>query len=147
MHGGATHLDLLAEIAARAKVPVTGNGSVVDAKSAAAMAATGVDAIMVGRAALADPFIFARLKGNEPPAASPAALCARHLGYLLDFRDRLAAAYPRDHVPPPDSFAAVKMHTHLFRYFNGRPGAAKLRARLNSVHTLAEIYDIIHAYV
>ena len=28
MHGGATHLDLLAEIAARAKVPVTGNGSV-----------------------------------------------------------------------------------------------------------------------
>ncbi|MBR2938678.1 MAG: tRNA-dihydrouridine synthase family protein, partial [Kiritimatiellae bacterium] len=27
MHGGATHLDLLAEIAARAKVPVTGNGS------------------------------------------------------------------------------------------------------------------------
>ena len=147
MHGGATHLDLLAEIAARAKVPVTGNGSVVDAKSAAAMAATGVDAIMVGRAALADPFIFARLKGNEPPAESPAALCARHLGYLLDFRDRLAAAYPRDHVPPPDSFAAVKMHTHLFRYFNGRPGAAKLRARLNSVRTLAEIYDIIHAYV
>ena len=42
MHGGATHLDLLAEIAARAKVPVTGNGSVVDAKSAAAMAAPGV---------------------------------------------------------------------------------------------------------
>ena len=126
---------------------MTGNGSVVDAKSAAAMAATGVDAIMVGRAALADPFIFALLKGNETPAESPAALCGRHLRYLLDFRDRLAAAYPRDHVPPPDSFAAVKMHTHLFRYFNGRPGAAKLRARLNSVRTLSEIYDIIHSYV
>lgn len=147
MHGGATNLELLAEVVARAKIPVAGNGSVVDAKSAAAMAATGVDAIMVGRAALADPSIFARLKGNGASGESPAELCERHLQYLLDFRDRLAVAYPRDHVPPPDSFASVKMHTHLFRYFSGRPGAAKLRARLNSVRSLSEIYDIIHSYV
>ena len=147
MHGGLTNLELLAEAVARAKIPLTGNGSVIDAKSAAAMAATGVDAIMVGRAALADPFIFARLKGEEPLPVSPSALCERHLRYLLDFRDRLAAAYPRDHIPSPDSFAAVKMHTHLFRYFSGRPGAAKLRARLNSVRSLAEIYGIIHSYV
>ena len=31
------------------------------------------------------------------------------------------------------------MHVHLFRYFNGRPGAAALRAKLNAVRTLAEI--------
>jgi hypothetical protein len=37
------------------------------------------------------------------------------------------------------------MHTHLFRYFNGRPGAAALRARLNAVRTLAEIRTIISA--
>jgi hypothetical protein len=35
------------------------------------------------------------------------------------------------------------MHTHLFRYFSGRPGAAALRARLNNVRTLDEITDII----
>ena len=44
-----------------------------------------------------------------------------------------------------DGFASVKMHTHLFRYFNGRPGAAALRARLNAVRTLAEIREIIKA--
>jgi len=38
------------------------------------------------------------------------------------------------------------MHTHLFRYFNGRPGAAALRARLNNVRTLAEIREIISAF-
>ena len=54
-----------------------------------------------------------------------------------------AAAYPNDHVPSRDAFASVKMHTHLFRYFNGRSGAAALRARLNQVRTLKEIYDCL----
>jgi len=179
MHGGAVHLDLLADVVHRAHVPVTGNGSVTDAASAAAMAATGVDAIMIGRAALANPGLFAALKGacgqgvlaldkntrgqgvlaleNETTAASDAragtpwpqgvATCRRHLAYLLAFRDRLAAAFPADHVPSPDGFASVKMHTHLFRYFNGRPGAAALRARLNTVRTLTEIYEILDSFV
>ena len=66
-----------------------------------------------------------------------------HLDYVLAFREILAAKFPEDHVPSVDGYASVKMHTHLFRYFNGRPGAAALRARLNSVRTLAEIREII----
>ena len=149
MHGGPVHYDTLAEVVRRARVPVTGNGSVVDAASAAAMAATGVSAIMIGRAAMANPFIFGELKTNEAErdggdgAARMNLCCERHLEYLLAFRDQLAANFPNDHVPSPDGFASVKMHVHLFRYFNGRPGAAALRARLNRVRTLAEIRDII----
>ena len=144
MHGGAVHLETLAEVVRRAHVPVTGNGSVVDLKTAEAMSATGVDAIMVGRAALADPSVFARLKGGLSPvraatAEKAAAVCRKHLAYVLAFRERLAARYPNDHIPSPDGFASVKMHTHLFRYFNGLPGAAALRARLNTVRTCAEI--------
>ena len=175
MHGGPTHLDTLAEVVARAKVPVTGNGSVVDAKTAAAMAATGVDAIMIGRASLANPFVFSELKMNEvkergeggqwnlstcsagrseqecnilcSPSASTFTFSRvdpfrKHLTYLLQFREQLAAKYPNDHIPSPDAFASVKMHVHLFRYFNGRPGAAELRKRLNTVRTLAEIEEV-----
>ena len=147
MHGGDVHLEMLADVVRRAHVPVTGNGSVTDAKSAAAMAATGVAAIMIGRAALANPGIFAALKHATPFPLSGVALCRRHLDYLLAFRDRLAAAFPRDHIPSPDGFASVKMHTHLFRYFNGRPGAAALRARLNTVRTLDEIHEILDSFV
>ena len=170
MHGGPTHLDVLADVVGRAKIPVTGNGSVVDAKSAAAMAATGVSAIMVGRAALANPFIFSELKTKESkseveveqrnvknstvrlPTTTTANSttstsrfdCFRaHLKYLLEFRDILARKYPHDHIPSADGFASVKMHVHLFRYFNGRPGAAELRKRLNTVRTLAEIISLI----
>ena len=147
MHGGEVHRETLAEVVRRAHVPVTGNGSVTDAASAAAMAATGVAAIMVGRAALANPGVFATLKTGAVPSSDGVALCRRHLGYLLDFRDRLAAAFPNDHIPSPDGFASVKMHVHLFRYFNGRPGAAALRARLNTVRTLAEIHEILNTFV
>ena len=148
MHGGAVHLETLAEVVRRAHVPVTGNGSVVDRKTAEAMAATGVAAVMIGRAALSDPEIFARLKGllpaKVPSACDAAAVCRRHLAYALAFRDQLAARYPDDHVPSADGFASVKMHTHLFRYFNGLPGAAALRARLNGVRTIAEIEATSH---
>ncbi len=151
MHGGPVHLDTLAEVVRRARIPVTGNGSVVDAKSAAAMAATGVDAIMVGRAALARPGIFAALKGEDGEGA-PLRTAAggdnpveTHLCYLLDFRRQLAERFPNDHIPSEDGFASVKMHVHLFRYFAGRPGAAALRARLNKVRTLAEIRECVRS--
>ena len=147
MHGGPVHLDVLSEVVARAHVPVTGNGSVVDGATLGAMASTGVDAVMIGRAALSCPSIFRALAaGNGVPPRSVDD-CRRHLEYLLAFRRQLSERFPLDHVPGEDGFAAVKMHTHLFRYFNGRPGAAALRARLNGVRTLAEINDIISAYV
>jgi len=197
MHGGEVHLDLLREVAERAKIPVTGNGSVTDAKSAAAMAATGVAGLMIGRAALARPDIFAALKGAATAGAEARGrqqaydskesggagargrqqaydskgsggaeargrqqaydskesggaaetrgirFVARHLEYLLEFRRQLAERFPDDHVPSEDGFASVKMHTHLFRYFSGQPGAAALRARLNQVRTLAEIRSLL----
>ena len=146
MHGGPVHLDVLADLVRRTRLPVTGNGSVVDAQTAAAMAATGVCAIMIGRAALANPFVFQELKSRIPPASRPH-FFARHLEYLLEFRDMLAAKYPDDRIPSPDAFASVKMHVHLFRYFNGRPGAAELRKRLNRVRTLDEVRAATAAFV
>ena len=147
MHGGPVHLDVLAELVGRAKLPVVGNGSVTDAKSAAEMAKTGVSAIMIGRAALADPYVFSRLKEGSSAAQADVddrmRFFERHLELLLRFRDALARKYPSDHIPSADAFASVKMHTHLFRYFNGRPGSAEMRRRLNSVRTLAEIREVV----
>ena len=142
MHGGSVHLDVLREVVERARIPVAGNGSVTDAKTAAAMAKTGVSAVMIGRAALSNPSIFNQLKGEDVRRETEDDF-RRHLGYLLQFRDQLAARYPGDRIPSPDAFASVKMHVHLFRYFNGRPGAAELRRRLNTVRTLGEIEDAV----
>lgn len=144
MHGGEVCLAALAELVKRTRLPVTGNGSVADSATVLAMEKTGVRAVMIGRAALANPFIFGELKsgaavGSERTSPSTLAMFQTHLRYLLDFRGQLVRRYPDDHIPSADGFASVKMHVHLFRYFNGRPGAAELRKRLNRVRTLAEI--------
>lgn len=140
LHGGPLHLDVLADLVSRAHIPVGGNGSVINVQTAREMAKTGVSSILLGRATLANPNIFAELRGQTSDATG---LCARHLSYVLAFREQLAAKFPEDHIPSVDGFASVKMHTHLFRYFNGRPGAAALRARLNAIRTLAEINALL----
>lgn len=144
MHGGEVHLDILEDIVRRAKIPVVGNGGVCDRGTAKAMEKTGVAAIMIGRAALAKPDLFRVLKGGKP-VWTPMDACRAHLGLVLEFRRLLESRFPLDHIPDEDGFAAVKMHTHLFRYFSGRPGAAALRARLNQVRTLGEIREILRA--
>jgi nifR3 family TIM-barrel protein len=146
MHGGPVALDTLAEVVRRATVPITGNGSVVDTASAAKMEATGVSAIMIGRAALAKPWIFSQLKGGLPSMLenySAKELASIHLKYLLDFRELQVERYPQGRIASVDGYASVKMHVHLFRYFAGLPGAAALRKRLSSIRTLDEIRAIL----
>ena len=147
MHSGPLDLEALAEVVRRARVPVTGNGSVVDAESAGAMAATGVAAVMVGRAAMKEPDVFRRLSaGLPPPAPDPAracSLCRRHLDYIAQFRSMLVGRFPGSRIPDADAIALLKMRTHLFRYFSGCPGAAALRARIGSLRTRAELDELL----
>ncbi|MBR4894488.1 MAG: tRNA-dihydrouridine synthase family protein [Kiritimatiellae bacterium] len=146
MHGGDVHYGKLAEVVEHTSLPVIGNGSVKTAKDVANMAAAGVQGVMIGRASLADPLIFAKLKNPIAEIPSPwgeTSPAKMHLKYLLEFREILVRNFPNDRIPSVDGFASVKMHIHLFRYFNSRPGAAALRAKLNSVRTLAEIETII----
>jgi len=146
MHGGVVHLDVLAEAVGKSKLPITGNGSVVDAKSAAEMAATGVSSIMIARAAMSNPCIFAEIgaafEGRPPPPRPGASeLFSRHLKFILEYRDMLSAKFPSDRIPDADSFAVMKMRTHLFRYFNGMPGAAAMRGRLPYMRSIREMID------
>lgn len=141
-HGGEVHLDLLSELVERAKMPVWGNGGVKDTATARAMEATGVAGIMVGRAALANPQIFAALKGENAECDRIETL-KDHLAGVIELREALARDFPDDHIPSVDGMCSIQMHTHLFRYFAGRPGAAELRRRLNSIRTLSEILSII----
>lgn len=146
MHGGPVHLDVLAEVVSRTHLPVSGNGGIKTVEDARLMAETGVSAIMIARAAMRDPSIFARLKGVEGGERPGPEWAKRHLDHLLAFRRMLAKKFPEDHIPSEDGYIGIKMHTHLFRYFSGLPGAAALRARLSSIRTLAEVREIFNSF-
>ena len=55
-------LRALQECVENTATPIIGNGLVTDEESAKRMLSTGVQGIMIARAAVADPFIFKRLK-------------------------------------------------------------------------------------
>ena len=60
-YSGKVNLDAIAKVKACLKIPVIGNGDVVDNKTLMEMKETGVDAVMVGRGALGKPYIFSEL--------------------------------------------------------------------------------------
>jgi tRNA-dihydrouridine synthase C len=71
-------------------VPLIGNGGIDAPGDLARMRAeTGVDAVMVGRAALADPFIFRCAAGGDLPDAAEAARWA------VDYLDALGGGGPK----------------------------------------------------
>ena len=152
LHGGNVHLDLLAELVQSAHIPITGNGGVYNRATASAMAATGVAAIMIGRAAMANPWIFSDIEKNLPSEVveAPArrrvlqdAAFREHLTSALELRNQLVRIFPDDHIPSVDDFIAHTLHTHLFRYFNRRQNAARFRKRLSEVRTLAETQALL----
>ena len=64
-YSGQVDLESIAKVKASVKIPVVGNGDVVDEQSYKQMLSTGVDAVMIGRGALGNPNIFNILKGNQ----------------------------------------------------------------------------------
>ena len=153
MHTGEIHYDLIAELVQAARIPVTGNGGVFKQANAELMAQTGVAAIMIGRGAMANPWIFNDLADCGSPAADEQESAERrrrlqddafreHLASALELQALLAERYPNDHVPDVDDFIAFTLHNHLFRYFNRRQNAAGFRARMATVRTLAELREL-----
>jgi nifR3 family TIM-barrel protein len=71
LFGGVRDLSTIAAVKRRVSIPVLANGDVVDAESARhTLAETGADALMIGRGAVRDPWVFRRieraLRGGPP---------------------------------------------------------------------------------
>ena len=111
------------------RMPVVGNGGVDAPEDVARLfAATGCDAVMIGRAALADPWIFARAGGA--PGADAAAAAAFAVRYL----DALAAAYGER-----TALARTKQLVKYYRAGDLFAGRDAHRQRLLRVQSLGEL--------
>ena len=157
-HGGDVSLGLLAEVKRRAKIPVIGNGGICSAHDAWRMFhETGVDAVMIARAAIGNPWIFEDIRaglaaGGEPPEHDRT--CGRtrrdlnvirealeaHMASELELIRRLRERYNLPRTPSDDDeVLAAAFRCHLFRYLHGLKGSSHVRGRLHELHTLADI--------
>ncbi|MDZ4200110.1 MAG: tRNA-dihydrouridine synthase, partial [Kiritimatiellia bacterium] len=127
-------------------LPLIGNGGALTAESAVRMLReTGVDAVMIGRGALGQPWIFrdalSLWKGESPIAISPEdrlAVLAEHLAGEIE-RLRTEALDRRKSKFSPEQTAARMFRAHLVHYTHGLPGVSAMRRGLNRVDTPEDV--------
>ena len=161
-HGGPVDLPLLAAVKARAKIPIIGNGGICSKHCAWTMLhETHVDALMIARAAIGNPWIFDDIRttlqtGVEPPPFKPTGLRPQrdldeiqrvlneHLDLNLHFLNMLKEKYgvPRDDTAVQENLSAA-FRCHLFRYLHGLKGSSYIRGRLFELQTLPAIREAV----
>ncbi|HPO74166.1 MAG TPA: tRNA dihydrouridine synthase DusB [Armatimonadota bacterium] len=139
-YAGNADWDYIAQLKASVSIPVVGNGDVRSPEDALRMFRhTGCDAVMIGRGALGNPWLFRRClaflrtgdPGPEPGVQERMETAARHV--------RLALA------EGPEEVVIREMRAHLAHYVKGFPGAAPLRERLMHLTRADEVLESLAA--
>jgi len=133
---GQAEYETIAAVKAALSIPVVANGDIDSPEKArAVLAATGADAIMIGRAAQGRPWIFgdiAHYLETGTHRAAPATLQAKTwlVEHLMDHYD----LYGRD-----DAGAGVRSaRKHVGWAVRALPGGEAFRARMNLIETCEE---------
>lgn len=115
------------------RVPFVGNGDISDVPSARAMMArTGADAVMVGRAAEGNPWIF-ELTDHKPPVEARVPVVRRHAAGLAELLG--------------EEVAMREFRKTLIRYLHGSRDAARLRRMASGIETLGDVEGVLAAWV
>ncbi len=140
-YSGTADLDIIKAVKAAVKIPVIGNGDIIDGGSAAHMLEyTGCDGIMVGRAAEGNPWIFkeisAYLKDGTvlppPDLDERREVALKHLGLLVEFKG--------------EHRGVLEGRKHMAWYFKGVSGGAVLRTALNKAQKYDEMCGLINEF-
>lgn len=122
---GKADWDLIAEVKERAKLPIIGNGDIRNADQAKyRMQSTGVDAVMIGRGALRNPWIFKECN-DEDPQRSSLSLLNRYLNGL------------RENYDTRSTLIYLRKFSSWLAF--GYPGAAKFRKAMFECFTAQEV--------
>ena len=132
-YSGEADWDIIAKVKDAVSIPVMGNGDVDSYESAVKMmSTTGCDAVMIGRAAQGNPWIFAELcaksggqSWTRPSKDEVADMIIRHAKMLIDCKG--------------EYIGSREMRKHAAWYTKGYAGSSTLRGRLNEAQSLGDL--------
>lgn len=139
-YSGLADWNYIAEVKSRATIPIIGNGDISTAADAVhRMKESGVDAVLIGRGALRNPFLFeqayALWKGEtfEIPATE------RYLELIREQRGLLEEIYDK-------RSAMIHARKFLAWYSAGFPGCHEFRSKVFSVTDSDAVWDAAYAF-
>src|SRR5262245_33839479 len=139
---GSAHWEMIAEAKKAVGIPVIGNGDVRTPEDALRMLeTTGCDAVMLGRAAFGDPWVFKRVRAwhdrrealPPPSAAERLEAGLRHLRLMVE--------------DSGEHGAVREMRKHVAWYIKGLPRSARVREQVNRTHSTSELADLLAGYL
>ena len=139
-YAGAADWRVIRDVKRAVSIPVFGNGDVRGCADAMRMLEeTGCDAVIVGRAAQGNPWVFreiaAALRGESAPPPTPnerVELAMRHL-------ELEKALYG-------EKLAVLQMRKHIAWYVHGMRGASHFRETINALETAEDVLEALSSF-
>ena len=142
MYEGTSNWDIIREVKQSVNIPIIGNGDVHTPQDAKRMLEeTKCDGVMIGRAALGDPWMIYRTVKyletgelmNEPLAREKIDVCMLHLDRLIDLKN--------------ENIAVRELRKHAAWYLKGIPGNGSVRNAVNECNTREELAELLYGLV
>ncbi len=138
-YAGKADWEAIRRVREAVRIPVVANGDITDGESALrALAATGADALAIGRAALGNPWVFREARAALTGRAAPKPGAMERIAEARVHARALRAALP-------EARALLEMRKFFAWYIKGLRGAAEARVQINRAKTFEEIDGILMA--
>ena len=139
--GGNVDLDIIKKVKENVKIPVIGNGDIVDKESATKMfQKTGVDGIMIGRGAFGNPWIFRNIKyyletGNKllpPTKEEKLKVIEKHIELAVEEKG--------------EDVAIKELRKHIAWYTKNLKNSSDFRNSINKIENKKELLERLEEY-
>ena len=137
---GHADWDLIGKVKEKIKIPVIGNGDIIEPSDAIKMKReTGCDGVMIGRGAVGNPWIFKQVQQLEKTLPIQKPDLSERRSLIMEHYNLLSESLGEQR-------SAFAMRGLLLRYTKGFPNSSSLRGKITRLKDLESLISIMDDY-